>query len=138
MTRKKQQAFFRIAEAARITRETAHTIRSWDTKFPQIRPVKRGGGQRYYRQESIDLLHGISYLIRTAGFTVEGVQRIFRKHGERTVRQIGADKDLAPLMRTRADASQQSGLTTGLPVETRNLLRTAAAELREAARSLRA
>ena len=70
-----------------------HVLRFWETRFAQIKPMKRGGGRRYYRPEDVDLLRGIRHLLYGEGYTIRGVQRIFKDHGVRfvqTVWQAGA------------------------------------------------
>jgi DNA-binding transcriptional MerR regulator len=64
-------------------------LRFWETRFAQIRPMKRGGGRRYYRPEDVLLLRGIRHLLYEEGYTIHGVQRIFRERGVRHVHAIG-------------------------------------------------
>jgi DNA-binding transcriptional MerR regulator len=64
-----------------------HVLRFWEGKFPQLRPMKRGGGRRYYRPEDIDLLRGIRWLLYSDGYTIKGVQRILRDSGVRFVKE---------------------------------------------------
>ncbi len=63
-----------------------HVLRFWEGKFAQLRPMKRGGGRRYYRPEDIDLLRGIRWLLYSDGYTIKGVQRILRESGIRFVK----------------------------------------------------
>ena len=77
-----------------------HVLRFWETKFHQIRPLKRGGGRRYYRPEDIDLLRQIKSLLYTEGYTIKGVQRLLRQvgvaallQGSRAVPDAGDDED---------------------------------------------
>ena len=58
-----------------------HVLRFWEGKFPQIKPMKRGGGRRYYRQEDLELLRGIRRLLYDEGYTIKGVQKVIRDHG---------------------------------------------------------
>ena len=58
-----------------------HVLRFWETKFPQLKPLKRGGGRRYYRPEDISLLRRVSDLLYTQGYTIKGVQRLLREGG---------------------------------------------------------
>nr|WP_239451517.1 MerR family transcriptional regulator [Elioraea rosea] len=58
-----------------------HVLRFWETKFPQLKPLKRGGGRRYYRPEDVDLLRRISDLLYIQGYTIKGVQRLLREGG---------------------------------------------------------
>ena len=64
-----------------------HVLRFWEGKFPQLRPMKRGGGRRYYRPEDVDLLRGIRWLLYSDGYTIKGVQRILRDSGVRFVKE---------------------------------------------------
>ncbi|WP_424811657.1 MerR family transcriptional regulator [Roseococcus sp. YIM B11640] len=74
--RKSAQAFRTISEAADQLNVPQHVLRFWETKFPQLKPLKRGGGRRYYRPEDIALLKRISDLLYTQGYTIKGVQRL--------------------------------------------------------------
>jgi DNA-binding transcriptional MerR regulator len=65
-----------------------HVLRFWESRFAQIKPVKRGGGRRYYRPDDIDLLRGIRFLLYAEGYTIRGVQRILRERGVRFVQTI--------------------------------------------------
>jgi DNA-binding transcriptional MerR regulator len=60
-----------------------HVLRFWETRFNQIRPMKRGGGRRYYRPDDVELLRGIRHLLYGEGYTIRGVQRILKEHGPR-------------------------------------------------------
>lgn len=71
-----------------------HVLRFWETRFTQIRPMKRGGGRRYYRPDDIDLLRGIRSLLYGEGYTIRGVQRILKEQGPRFV--IGAGRGEVP------------------------------------------
>src|SRR5262249_56381419 len=63
-------------------------LRFWETRFSQIRPMKRGGGRRYYRPDDVDLLRGIRHLLYGEGYTIRGVQRILKDHGVRFVQSV--------------------------------------------------
>ncbi len=79
--RKAPTAFRTISEVADDLRIPQHVLRFWETKFPQLKPLKRGGGRRYYRPEDIALLRRISDLLYTQGYTIKGVQRLLREGG---------------------------------------------------------
>jgi DNA-binding transcriptional MerR regulator len=79
--RKAPTAFRTISEVADDLRIPQHVLRFWETKFPQLKPLKRGGGRRYYRPEDIALLRRISDLLYTQGYTIKGVQRLLRDGG---------------------------------------------------------
>jgi DNA-binding transcriptional MerR regulator len=74
-------AFRTISEVADDLQIPQHVLRFWETKFPQLKPLKRGGGRRYYRPEDIALLRRISDLLYTQGYTIKGVQRLLREGG---------------------------------------------------------
>ena len=76
--RKAPTAFRTISEVAYDLHIPQHVLRFWETKFPQLKPLKRGGGRRYYRPEDIALLRRISDLLYTQGYTIKGVQRLLR------------------------------------------------------------
>jgi DNA-binding transcriptional MerR regulator len=78
---KSASAFRTISEVADDLEVPQHVLRFWETKFPQIRPMKRGGGRRYYRPEDIDLLRAIRDLLYEQGYTIKGVQKLMREGG---------------------------------------------------------
>src|SRR4051812_30617019 len=79
--KKAPNAFRTISEVADDLHIPQHVLRFWETKFPQLKPLKRGGGRRYYRPEDIALLRRISDLLYTQGYTIKGVQRLLREGG---------------------------------------------------------
>ena len=79
--RKAPTAFRTISEVADDLHIPQHVLRFWETTFPQLKPLKRGGGRRYYRPEDIALLRRISDLLYTQGYTIKGVQRLQREGG---------------------------------------------------------
>ncbi|MCL4065077.1 MerR family transcriptional regulator [Pseudomonas sp. GX19020] len=82
---KSPDAFRTISEVAEVLDTPAHVLRFWETRFPQIRPVKRAGGRRYYRPSDLALLAGIRRLLHEEGMTIRGVQKILREQGVRHV-----------------------------------------------------
>ena len=78
---KSAAAFRTISEVATELDLPQHVLRFWESKFPQIRPMKRGGGRRYYRPEDLDLLRRIRALLYDSGYTIKGVQKILRDGG---------------------------------------------------------
>lgn len=78
---KSAEAFRTIGEVADDLDVPKHVLRFWEGKFPQIKPMKRGGGRRYYRPEDLELLRGIRHLLHAEGYTIKGVQKILREHG---------------------------------------------------------
>ena len=79
--KKAPNAFRTISEVADDLHIPQHVLRFWETKFPQVRPLKRGGGRRYYRPDDIGLLRRIADLLYTQGYTIKGVQRLLREGG---------------------------------------------------------
>ncbi len=82
---KSPDAFRTISEVAEDLGLPQHVLRFWETRFSQIKPLKRGGGRRYYRPEDVDLLRGIKHLLYDEGYTIRGLQRILREQGNRFV-----------------------------------------------------
>lgn len=78
---KAAEAFRTISEVAAELAVPKHVLRFWEAKFPQIRPMKRGGGRRYYRPSDMELLRGIRHLLHAEGYTIKGVQKILREQG---------------------------------------------------------
>jgi DNA-binding transcriptional MerR regulator len=85
---KAPDAFRTISEAADELDLPQHVLRFWETRFRDIKPMKRGGGRRYYRPDDIDLLRGIRHLLYGEGYTIRGVQRILREQGMRFVQSV--------------------------------------------------
>ncbi|MFZ1814546.1 MAG: MerR family transcriptional regulator [Rhizobiaceae bacterium] len=86
---KSPDAFRTISEVADDLGLPQHVLRFWETRFNQIKPLKRGGGRRYYRPEDVDLLRGIKQLLYDEGYTIRGLQRILKEQGNRFVIAVG-------------------------------------------------
>ncbi|MDF2117106.1 MerR family transcriptional regulator [Roseiarcaceae bacterium H3SJ34-1] len=86
---KQAEAFRTISEAADALGLPQHVLRFWETKFPQIKPMKRGGGRRYYRPDDVLLLAAIQRLLYDEGYTIKGVQRILKDQGARALLTLG-------------------------------------------------
>ncbi|MEM6812404.1 MAG: MerR family transcriptional regulator [Pseudomonadota bacterium] len=80
--KKSKDAFRTISEVADHLNVQQHVLRFWETKFSQIKPMKRGGGRRYYRPEDVSLLERIHHLLYTEGYTIKGVQKLLREQGK--------------------------------------------------------
>ncbi|PKA41129.1 MerR family transcriptional regulator [Rhizobium sullae] len=91
---KSPDAFRTISEVADDLDLPQHVLRFWETRFPQIKPMKRGGGRRYYRPEDVDLLKGIRHLLYDHGYTIKGVQKLLKTNGNKFVVAV-AQGDLA-------------------------------------------
>lgn len=87
---KNPDAFRTISEVADEMDLPQHVLRFWETRFTQIKPMKRGGGRRYYRPADIDLIKGIRYLLYEQGYTIKGVQKLLRDNGNSYVVALGA------------------------------------------------
>jgi DNA-binding transcriptional MerR regulator len=85
---KAPDAFRTISEVADDLDLPQQVRRFWGTRFPQIKPMKRGGGRRYYRPDDVDLLRGIRHLLYGEGYTIRGVQRMLKDHGVRFVQNV--------------------------------------------------
>lgn len=86
---KAPDAFRTISEVADDLDLPQHVLRFWETRFTQIKPLKRGGGRRYYRPDDVDLLKGIRYYLYGEGYTIKGVQRILKERGVKHVTELG-------------------------------------------------
>ena len=86
---KSPDAFRTISEVAEDLDIPQHVLRFWETRFSQIKPLKRGGGRRYYRPDDVALLKGIRRLLYGEGYTIKGLQRILKEQGPRHVQAIG-------------------------------------------------
>ena len=109
--KKAPNAFRTISEVADDLHIPQHVLRFWETKFPQVKPLKRGGGRRYYRPDDIALLRRISDLLYIQGYTIKGVQRLLREGGGRLSDDIpppSADEQAAAAAE-RADAPRAAG-----------------------------
>lgn len=86
---KSAEAFRTISEVAAELDVPQHVLRFWESKFNQIKPMKRAGGRRYYRPGDIDLLRGIRILLYSDGYTIKGVQKVLKEKGQRYVADVG-------------------------------------------------
>ena len=88
---KSAAAFRTISEVGEALDVPAHVLRFWESKFSQIRPVKRGGGRRYYRPEDVGLIRGIQHLLYEQGMTIKGAQKVLSDRGVKSVAELGTD-----------------------------------------------
>ena len=86
---KAPDAYRTISEVAADLDLPQHVLRFWESRFPQIKPLKRGGGRRFYRPDDVDLVRGIKHLLHGTGYTIRGVQRIFKDEGVKFVQSVG-------------------------------------------------
>ncbi len=95
---KAPDAFRTISEVADELDVPQHVLRFWETRFSQIKPMKRSGGRRYYRRDDVELLRGIRHLLYGQGYTIRGVQRILREQGIKAVQSFSGSVALRHAM----------------------------------------
>ena len=93
---KSPDAFRTISEVADDLDLPQHVLRFWETRFTQIKPMKRGGGRRYYRPQDVELIKGIRHMLYDQGYTIKGVQKLLRDNGNQFLVAIGSG-DLAAI-----------------------------------------
>lgn len=151
---KSASAFRTISEVAADLDVPPHVLRFWESKFPQIKPLKRGGGRRYYRPEDVDLLRRIRELLYRDGYTIKGVQKLLKTPNAKLTDEDrlapgqapempSDDMDLAlepvelPVAAPRLPTLALSrGAVAVLPIETRAVIEDAIADLEAAHRAL--
>ncbi len=117
---KAPDAFRTISEVAEEINVPQHVLRFWESRFAQIRPLKRGGGRRYYRPDDVDLLRGVRHLLYGEGYTIRGVQRILREQGLAFVQnawRAGAEPPPPELEEDRAGDDEAEQRAAGTPRE---------------------
>ena len=125
---KAPDAFRTISEVADELDIPQHVLRFWESRFPQIKPMKRAGGRRYYRPEDVDLLRGIKHLLYAEGYTIRGAQGILRDKGQKFVQTVwqpgaAAADDIGP---AEAEVDEPGeGATEEAPRSLFGLLRSA-------------
>lgn len=87
---KSPDAFRTISEVADDLNLPQHVLRFWETRFNQIKPMKRGGGRRYYRPQDVELIKGIRHMLYDQGYTIKGVQKLLRENGNQFLMAIGS------------------------------------------------
>ncbi len=110
---KSAEAFRTISEVSDEVGVPQHVLRFWETKFSQIKPLKRGGGRRYYRPEDIDLIHRIRAWLYDDGYTIKGVQKLLREGG--AAAPAGAGRTAAAVERAQAGGSGRSPAGASAP-----------------------
>ncbi|MDB9992211.1 MerR family transcriptional regulator [Amylibacter sp.] len=91
MARKKDQAFRTITEVSDWLDTPSHVLRFWESKFSQIKPVKRAGGRRYYRPEDLKVIGGIKYLLHDKRTTIAAVKELFKSKGEKYIKEFSKE-----------------------------------------------
>ena len=108
MSSKSPEAFRTISEVSKDLSLPQHVLRFWETKFVQIKPIKRGGGRRYYRPEDVRLLKGIKSLLYNDGYTIRGVQKVIKENGTKKLLTIQAEnKDFTETRKNNNDQFEQ-------------------------------
>jgi DNA-binding transcriptional MerR regulator len=110
---KAPDAFRTISEVADDLDIPQHVLRFWETRFTQIKPMKRSGGRRYYRPDDVDLLRGIRRLLYGEGYTIRGVQRILKEHGIKSVQALVDGSSAAPSFGAANEAALREALEEG-------------------------
>ncbi len=140
--RKSANAFRTISEVSDSLDVPQHVLRFWETKFSQIKPMKRGGGRRYYRPEDILLLRGVRDLLYIDGYTIKGVQKLLREGGVKVLQERAGDAEgpvesnaerpaaEAPTAPVQA-AAEPLSTTANSDTATHQVLRDVLAELEE-------
>ena len=111
---KSATAFRTISEVGKELDIPQHVLRFWESKFSQVKPLKRGGGRRYYRPEDIALLRRIRDLLYTEGYTIRGVQRLFREAGVKAVVEGSAVEEASPPEPEKDSPGMSAGTRTEL------------------------
>jgi DNA-binding transcriptional MerR regulator len=110
---KSPDAFRTISEVAEDLDLPQHVLRFWETRFTQIKPMKRGGGRRYYRPDDVDLLKGIRHLLYDQGYTIKGVQKLLKQNGPKFVVAVGTGDIATMEALTVADAEPVRASASG-------------------------
>jgi len=126
---KSPDAFRTISEVSKELDVPQHVLRFWETKFTQIKPLKRAGGRRYYRPDDVELLRRIQALLYTDGYTIKGVQKMLRENGVKSLLTEGRDDDAeAPAAAPEKPAQPAAAPAKSLsPAERREIVETIAA-----------
>lgn len=101
---KSAAAFRTISEVSAQLDLPQHVLRFWETKFSLVKPLKRGGGRRYYRPEDVDLLRRIRDLLYSDGYTIKGVQKLLRQDGAKVEATNTPGEALGPRQRAALEA----------------------------------
>ncbi|MEO1206418.1 MAG: MerR family transcriptional regulator [Pseudomonadota bacterium] len=132
---KSATAFRTISEVAELLGVPKHVLRFWEIKFPQIKPMKRGGGRRYYRPEDLELLRGIRHLLHAEGYTIKGVQKILREQGVDTVKSAPPDAKVSTPITTETEPAAEATAQAKTSKRSRGTQKTKAGKTAHAAAS---
>lgn len=128
--KKAKDAFRTISEVADKLNVQQHVLRFWETKFSQVRPLKRGGGRRYYRPEDVALLERIHHLLYTEGYTIKGVQKLLKGQGKQQILAQANNENAAPLADQPKVVAPAEPQKQGMNAQTRAALEIMLAELK--------
>ena len=112
---KAPDAFRTISEAAEELKVPQHVLRFWETRFTQIKPMKRAGGRRFYRPADVELLKGIHSLLYNEGYTIRGVQKILKEEGASYVMGVGRGEIVPRKREPELDGAPPPGLAKAAP-----------------------
>ncbi|MDD3028699.1 MAG: MerR family transcriptional regulator [Alphaproteobacteria bacterium] len=133
---KSPTAFRTISEVAERLDLPQHVLRFWESKFQQIRPLKRGGGRRYYRPEDVRIIHDIKDLLYNQGFTIRGVQKLLREKGASALVRSVPAPGMMETARPKAAAKPSRATTNELSFDRRQEMEGLLAELKSIRRIL--
>ena len=125
---KEMDAFRNIGEVSLELDVKKHVLRFWEQKFPQLKPMKRGGGRRLYRPADVQLLKGIHHLLQNAGYKIEGVQKLLREQGIDYVKKAATSASGRPSAKKKLPGTKR-GRSVVLSAEEIGALRNVAGEL---------
>ena len=112
---KSPDAFRTISEVAEELDLPQHVLRFWETRFNQIKPMKRGGGRRYYRPQDVELIKGIRHMLYDQGYTIKGVQKLLRDNGNQFLVAIGNGDVAAIEAIAQRKQAEAAAMTPALP-----------------------
>ena len=125
---KSKAAFRTIAEVADELDVATHVLRFWETKFTQIKPMKRSGGRRYYRPDDVELVKTIKHYLYEKRYTIEGVQRLFKEKGVKNLVGEEIQKDFFEAPKVELDANSHE-LISSLQKQLENMKQELASAL---------
>jgi DNA-binding transcriptional MerR regulator len=127
---KSAYAFRTISEVAEELDVPQHVLRFWETRFGQIRPVKRAGGRRYYRPQDVELVAGIRHLLHVRRYTIAGAQRVIKENGIRFVQAVGRGEAVAAEPLFQEGESEAAAMNEPIRISDRAALADVLEELR--------
>lgn len=135
---KRPGAFRTISEVADELDVPQHVLRFWETRFAQVRPLKRAGGRRFYRPDDIELVAGIRHLLHVQRYTIKGAQRVIRENGVRFVQAVGRGEAVVAAPALQDASAQEAVPEVGIRDEGAALAEADRAALERALRDLQA